>query len=545
MIKLVLPLLNRVNGGESIMSTRNSKALFIALPIALAITIFSYLASYFIDSKILVATVIFIIASAAIFVACRQLLTEKLSSAAQDNQAKSNSTYSDVGNNIVNKASELAINSAEVSYFLAQLSAAIEKSSQDVDRLATAAEQMSLNSKQINDNATLTSKQTSQAMTASSASSAQLNDNIAIVNMLNEAVNNASEKIQSLTVKAQEIQSITDVIDGISGQTNLLALNAAIEAARAGEQGRGFAVVADEVRALAGKTADATAQIGDMLKQISDETSETTTVMGQIVEQTDNVVSTMTHLSQSFKQIDELMTESSSASQQISHALAEQDNAAEEISASVGNLHDFLIAKSEQTQTVSTQAASLSQSTESIFVDISHFDSNNLIMTMCQQAQQAAGQVSKLFEQSIQEGKISQQALFDFSYQAFGNSEPKKYTTSFDSFTDKYLPAVQEPLLEQFSEMIYAGAVDKNGYFPTHNKCFSKPLTGNPEIDIVNNRTKRIFDDPTGIRCGKHTEKFLLQTYKRDTGEVMHDVSSPIFVAGKHWGGFRIGFKAK
>jgi methyl-accepting chemotaxis protein len=93
--------------------------------------------------------------------------------------------------------------------------------------------------------------------------------------------------------------------------------------------------------------------------------------------------------------------------------------------------------------------------------------------------------------------------------------------------------------------MIYAGAVDINGYFPTHNKCFSKPLTGNPETDMVNNRTKRMFDDPTGIRCAQHTNKFLLQTYKRDTGEIMHDVSAPIFVKGKHWGGFRIGFKAK
>ena len=92
--------------------------------------------------------------------------------------------------------------------------------------------------------------------------------------------------------------------------------------------------------------------------------------------------------------------------------------------------------------------------------------------------------------------------------------------------------------------MIYAGAVDINGYFPTHNKCFSKPLTGNAEIDMLNSRTKRMFNDPTGIRCGQHTDKFLLQTYKRDTGEIMHDVSAPIFVQGKHWGGFRIGFKA-
>jgi len=83
--------------------------------------------------------------------------------------------------------------------------------------------------------------------------------------------------------------------------------------------------------------------------------------------------------------------------------------------------------------------------------------------------------------------------------------------------------------------------VDVNGYLPTHNTKFQKPISGVADKDLAGNRTKRIFNDPVGIAAARNAEPSLLQVYKRDTGETMWDVSSPIYVKGKRWGGFRVG----
>lgn len=449
-----------------------------------------------------------------------------------------------VGQEIGNRASELAINSAQVAFFVEQLATDIENTGDEASRVAAATEELAASTKEINHNATITAQSAIDAQQASESNKAQLQSNIDSITTLHSGVANATTQIHKLVERASEIQSITDVIDSIAEQTNLLALNAAIEAARAGEQGRGFAVVADEVRALASKTADATDKIGQMLKDMTHQTQSTTQVMDEVSNQTSQVVEVSHSLSESMERISQLMEDSSHSIGQISSALKEQDATTEELSSSILKISEFLSHKGKETSDVSNDATELSKSTESIFIQLSAFKTGTTIETMCQQAQFAAHTIGNMFEDAIDQNQISRQDLFDRNYQEIANTNPPKYSTAFDSFTDEHLPEIQEPLLNEFKDMIYAGAVDNNGYFPTHNAKFSKPLTGNYDKDVVNNRTKRLFNDPTGIRCGAHTEKFLLQTYKRDTGEIMHDVSAPIFVKGKHWGGFRIGFTA-
>lgn len=158
-------------------------------------------------------------------------------------------------------------------------------------------------------------------------------------------------------------------------------------------------------------------------------------------------------------------------------------------------------------------------------------------------ASSGARQYGDVFDNAIDSGQLTVADVFDRSYQEIKGwnwGAIPKFHTRFDSYTDKAVLVFQDKYLDT-EDFVFAVGVDETGYLPTHNTRYQKPLTGVAEQDLVGNRTKRIFADPVGLAAAKNLEPSLKQVYKRDTGETMWDVSSPIYVKGKHWGGFRIG----
>jgi PAS domain S-box-containing protein len=148
--------------------------------------------------------------------------------------------------------------------------------------------------------------------------------------------------------------------------------------------------------------------------------------------------------------------------------------------------------------------------------------------------------ISYGFEEGIANGSLTEADVFDTDYQPVPGTIPQKYHTRYDSFTDANFQAILDKYLED-QDVTYAVAQDVNGYLPTHNTVFSQPLSGDLEVDLLNNRTKRLFNDTVGLNASHNTQPFLMQNYPRDTGEVLWDISAPIFVNGKHWGSFRVG----
>jgi len=131
--------------------------------------------------------------------------------------------------------------------------------------------------------------------------------------------------------------------------------------------------------------------------------------------------------------------------------------------------------------------------------------------------------------------------VFDRNYREIPNTRPVKYKTVYDDHTDRELRSIIDGALKDLKSA-YAVPMDVNGYVTTHNAHVSKPPTGVYEVDLLQSRDKRIFAaNDMEIRRSKNTKPFLVQTYMRDTGEILNDISMPIYVHGKHWGALIVG----
>ena len=165
-----------------------------------------------------------------------------------------------------------------------------------------------------------------------------------------------------------------------------------------------------------------------------------------------------------------------------------------------------------------------------------------------EKATETAKQIGAAIDAAVARGEISLADLFDDEYQPIPNTDPQQVTTRFTAFTDRLLPPIQEPILAFDAKVVFCAAVDRNGYLPTHNKKYSKPQGADPVWNNANCRNRRIFDDPVGLTDARNTNEHLFQAYLRDMGGGqwvhMKNVSAPIWVKGKHWGAFRIGYSA-
>lgn len=355
-------------------------------------------------------------------------------------------------------------------------------------------------------------------------------------------INQFNQTVIDLDARSHSIKNIVSLIQDISEKTNLLALNAAIEAARAGEHGRGFAVVADEVRKLAERVTQATLDISKDVESMLELATHTREETKSIHEDSEAVTGVITEASQSFnkmvcdfenivRQLDEIAT----VLQQVAQNTAEVNRNINVIQKLSGEVKSELHLSADVSKSLSQNSEKIQELVSQFKLGEGEFD-RTLIL---------AGEYRDKIQTVLNQFKLEGINVFDRNYQKIPNTDPVKYNVAYTEAADKKLQPIYDQALKDVAGGAFCLAVDVNGYGATHNSHISQPLTGNFAQDLMFSRNRRKFDDPTGIRSAKNTQPFLLQTYMRDTGEILSEISMPIYIDGQHWGAIRIGFNPR
>ncbi|GLQ32096.1 methyl-accepting chemotaxis protein [Litoribrevibacter albus] len=236
---------------------------------------------------------------------------------------------------------------SEVKESSRQVSQAAAEQSSCSETVAAAVNEMASAAQEISSNATAAAEAVDETKAISDMGTQTMQNTVAGINQLAEEIGNAADVVQKLEQESQNIGTVLNVIQGIAEQTNLLALNAAIEAARAGEQGRGFAVVADEVRTLAQKTQDSTTEIQDIIDNIQKGAQAAVSAMTSGSDRTAASVSQVNEAGSALEKINEQVTRIHDMNIQIAAASEEQTQVIDEISNNVREIADLSVKTSE------------------------------------------------------------------------------------------------------------------------------------------------------------------------------------------------------
>ncbi|MDH5446783.1 MAG: methyl-accepting chemotaxis protein [Gammaproteobacteria bacterium] len=258
---------------------------------------------------------------------------------------------------IISATTQMAAASEELSLIAKDSSTNIERQRMETDQVATAMNEMSATVQEVARNASSAAGSANSADNDAQGGKVIVQQTSEAISQLAKEVENASEVIHTVEADSEQIGTILDVIKDIAEQTNLLALNAAIEAARAGEQGRGFAVVADEVRTLASRTHQSTEEIEQMITQLQAGAQKAVTTMESGREKAQNGVEKANEAAEALEAITRAVTTINEMNSQIASAAEEQSSVAEEMSRNITSISQV----SEQTAEGAKQTTNSSE----------------------------------------------------------------------------------------------------------------------------------------------------------------------------------------
>lgn len=360
----------------------------------------------------------------------------------------------------------------------------------------------------------------------------------AAVGRARAAVEAVGGEVAGIVDTLREVAAAAGEITQIALQTRLVAFNASVEAKRAGEAGRGFGVVADAVKDLAAKVEQSSKLIMDTVGRLD----------GRIAALAREIQARGSGGAGDSGAVHRALAEVDAGVAGIAASALQSREAVADVNRQMGAIETDMRGSAKALDSALKRSEAFLKASESLIEIIADAGVETPDSMYIRAAQQAAAQVTQLWEGALRSGAIGAAELFDENYVPVAGTNPQQHLTRFVALAERLLPQVQDKALELSDKVVYCIAVDRNGYIPCHNRQYNQPQRpGDVAWNTAHSRGRRIFNDRTGLASARNQRPFLLQTYRRDMGGgnfvVMKEAAAPIVVDGRHWGGLRLAFK--
>ena len=361
-----------------------------------------------------------------------------------------------------------------------------------------------------------------------------------------ELVETLTTHVTGFAAAMEQVRRCSQDIDQIAETTNILALNATIEAMRAGDAGRTFAVVANEVKNLAGDTRRATEEISQTIDTLGGEAELVISQIENGAEASRSAKTSVAQIEETIGGVAELVEEVDRQNDQIARSTGTISDHVHRVQDVLASFDGAAIENEGKLQKAHNRIESLEITASEMFDSIVKGGLSPRDSALVDQAQSFAKRVSEIAEKAIAQGTLTQETLFDTDYKEIPGSNPKRFRTALSDWADAHWRPVFDEVVAKGGPIKMCSSADMNGFLPTHISDRCRQPTGDLAHDTKYCRNGRILLEGVDISAKRSTDAYMMAVYRQEGDGlqylVVRNVYVPLYINGRRWGDFELAY---